>query len=407
MPRSGSGVYTLPVVPFVAQTTIKSADMNSNLSDLATAMSQSLATTGVSSMTAPIKLSDGTVAAPSLCFASDLTTGFYKAGGGQIGGSVAGANFVTFAAATVTWAGGATFGGNVAITGTVSATGTANFGGTTVSSLTVTVNATVGGTLGVTGKASFTSTDSMAMANGTTLQRNGAPSAGDTRYNNSLNGLEFWNGTSWVTIGQAPTVQRFIAGAANYTPTAGTVRIRVRMCGGGGGGSGATANNGNNGGDTSFGAWTAIHGNGGVQNAANGAAGGTGGANGTGTLIVRLNGGQGSGGGVSAGAGENVFGSGGNGGNNPFAGAGPGGGNQAAGNTAAPNTGGGGGGGSNNGANTYGGLGGGAGEYVEFWVSNPGVIAYSVGGGGGGGAAGGFAGGNGAAGIIIIEEFYS
>lgn len=56
--------------------------MNSDLSDIATALTQSLATTGVSSMTGPIKLSAGSASAPSLTLASDDTTGFYNSAAG-------------------------------------------------------------------------------------------------------------------------------------------------------------------------------------------------------------------------------------------------------------------------------------------------------------------------------------
>src|SRR5262249_11448106 len=94
--------------------------------------------------------------------------------------------------------------------------------------------------------------------------RSGSPTAGDTRYNTTLNGLEYWNGTAWVVLGQAPTVQKFTSGSGTYTPSTGVVRVRVRMCGGGGGGGAQSSNNGSNGGDTSFGSWTAIHGNGGA-----------------------------------------------------------------------------------------------------------------------------------------------
>src|SRR6266508_3902612 len=101
----------------------------------------------------------------------------------------------------------------------------------------------------------------MAIAKGTTAQRNGSPSVGDLRYNSTLNGVEYYNGTAWVILAQAPTVQKFTTGTAlTYTPTTGTVRIRVRMCGAGGGGGAVTTNAGANGGDTSFGSWTAIHG---------------------------------------------------------------------------------------------------------------------------------------------------
>src|SRR5262249_40540452 len=149
------------------------------------------------------------------------------------------------------------------------------------------------------------------VAKGTTAQRNGSPTAGDVRYNTTLNGTEYWNGTAWIVLGQAPTVQRFTSGTAQtYTPSTGGVRIRVRMVGGGGGGGGATANVGSAGGDTSFGSWTAIKGSGGPTNNGGGnAAGGAGGVDGSGTLIVRFSGGtggpsRGSAGTVNAGGGD-------------------------------------------------------------------------------------------------------
>lgn len=82
MPRNSSGVYTLPVAAYVAGTTIKSADMNSNLSDVGTALTQSLATTGVSSMSGPVKLAAGSIGSPSLTLASDVTTGWYNSAAG-------------------------------------------------------------------------------------------------------------------------------------------------------------------------------------------------------------------------------------------------------------------------------------------------------------------------------------
>lgn len=109
MPRNSSGTYSLPVASYVAGTTILSADMNSNLSDIGTALTQSLATTGVSSMTGPIKLAAGSAAAPSLTLASDTTTGFYNSAAGTwvyVTGSTAIATFaptgVTIGTLTVT-----------------------------------------------------------------------------------------------------------------------------------------------------------------------------------------------------------------------------------------------------------------------------------------------------------------
>lgn len=77
MPRGASGVYTLPIPAFIAGTTILSASVNSNYSDIATALTQSLATTGVSSMTGQIKAFAGNTAAPGMAWASDLDTGIY------------------------------------------------------------------------------------------------------------------------------------------------------------------------------------------------------------------------------------------------------------------------------------------------------------------------------------------
>jgi hypothetical protein len=213
--------------------------------------------------------------------------------------------------------------------------------------------------------------------------------------------------SKWLVDGirKLPTVQRFTSGSAQtYTPAVGVSAIRVRMVGGGGGGGAQATNNGAAGTDTSFNVWTAKAGNGGANGGAaagQGAAGGTGGANGTGTLIARFDG--------QAGAGiqtSPLSGMGQPGGNSVFGGAGVYHNNTAAGSSAAANTGSGGAGGTSNGAGAGGG-GGGAGEYVEFWVNNPGNTTYTVGSGGNGGAAGTQAGGNGAAGVIIIEEFYS
>jgi len=78
MPRNSSGTYTLPELPFVANTVIESAPMNSDLSDIATALTGSLALDGSSSMTGAIKAANGTVAAPSITFTNSLGTGWYR-----------------------------------------------------------------------------------------------------------------------------------------------------------------------------------------------------------------------------------------------------------------------------------------------------------------------------------------
>lgn len=110
MPRNSSGTYTLPTAAFVPGGLIKSADENSNFSDIATALSQSLATTGVSTMTGPIKAASGTLAAPSYAFNSATATGFYLAGANQIAWSSNGVQGATFNAdSSITWIGPLSF----------------------------------------------------------------------------------------------------------------------------------------------------------------------------------------------------------------------------------------------------------------------------------------------------------
>lgn len=120
MPRNSSGTYTLPSAAFVPGGLIKSADENANFSDIATAITQSLATTGVSTMTGQLKGAAGTVAAPGYCFNGGTTSGFYLAGASQIGVAVGGVNSALFNSDTsMTWVGSQTWSGG---TWTVNAT---------------------------------------------------------------------------------------------------------------------------------------------------------------------------------------------------------------------------------------------------------------------------------------------
>jgi len=207
-------------------------------------------------------------------------------------------------------------------------------------------------------------------------------------------GLAFSGSSLVVTPGSftfAPNAQvSGGAGSGTYsTPTAGgnfPLYLHVRMIAGGGGGGGQ-AGGGSPGGDSSFGAWTVIHGSpGGGGTSPAGGAGGVGGVNGTGAAITRIAGGSGSGV-TGTGSGANGSGPGGNG----FYG-GAGGGVQIAttGQTAAANSGAGGGGGGQAGAGVTIGAGGGAGEYVEFIVTSPAAsYPFSVGAGGAAGSNGG------------------
>ena len=89
MPRNGSGTYTIPTT-LVAGTTALASDMNDNFSDVATALTGSLATNGESTMTGQIKAANGTEALPSITFGSDPNTGLRRKGADNIGISCGG-----------------------------------------------------------------------------------------------------------------------------------------------------------------------------------------------------------------------------------------------------------------------------------------------------------------------------
>jgi len=124
MPRNSTGAYSLPIGAFSPGGLIKATDHNSNYSDIATALTQSLATTGVSLMTGPFKAASGVVTAPSITFSSSPTTGFYLAGANQIGWAASGVQAGWFNSdGTVGFAGNVTFSSNVIVTGSITTGG--------------------------------------------------------------------------------------------------------------------------------------------------------------------------------------------------------------------------------------------------------------------------------------------
>jgi hypothetical protein len=81
MSRNSSGTYSLPGGnPVVTGTTITSSWANTTLSDIATALTDSLSRTGLGGMQAGLPLFDGTLSLPGLSWATELTSGFYRAG---------------------------------------------------------------------------------------------------------------------------------------------------------------------------------------------------------------------------------------------------------------------------------------------------------------------------------------
>lgn len=88
-------MYTLPEAPFIPGTVISSAAVNADLSDIATALTGSIASNGTTPITTPLTFFSGSASLPGITFVGDKTTGIYLLQTGQLGltaaGGVAGA----------------------------------------------------------------------------------------------------------------------------------------------------------------------------------------------------------------------------------------------------------------------------------------------------------------------------
>lgn len=98
MPRNESGVFTLvPGYEAILGETIQPSQHNPPLEDIASALTASLPRNGSAPMGAPLKLSDGSAAAPSLTFNTAGTVGIFKLPNG-IGFSVGGVQVLAITA---------------------------------------------------------------------------------------------------------------------------------------------------------------------------------------------------------------------------------------------------------------------------------------------------------------------
>jgi len=114
MPRNGSGQYTLPEPAFVPNNIISSAAVNADLSDIASALTDSIAADGQTPITGAMKLVDGSVAAPSYTFITGTSDGIHHPGAGQVAITCAGTDTLTIEAP-----GASTGGGLVGVGGTI------------------------------------------------------------------------------------------------------------------------------------------------------------------------------------------------------------------------------------------------------------------------------------------------
>ncbi len=77
MPRNGSGTMSIPN-SFTPATTIVSADVNENFTDISDEITNSVAKDGQTVMTGPLKAPNGTNSAPSITFGADTDSGLYR-----------------------------------------------------------------------------------------------------------------------------------------------------------------------------------------------------------------------------------------------------------------------------------------------------------------------------------------
>lgn len=83
MPRNGSGVYSLPSGnPVSPGAVIQSTWANNTMTDIADAITGSLARDGSGGMTGAFKIADGTSMLPSLSFTNEPSSGIYRSGAG-------------------------------------------------------------------------------------------------------------------------------------------------------------------------------------------------------------------------------------------------------------------------------------------------------------------------------------
>lgn len=181
--RNGSGTYTLPAGnPVVSGTAINPTVHNATMSDIATALTGSIATDGSSYMSAPLRCSSGTVGAPSLTFSADTDTGLYRIGANNPGMSAGGVKVQEWSAT------GSTFPLTMTVTGT----------------------ATHSGASTLTGLATFS--DGIVVSAPSTANRKGIDSTG----NGTGDGIY---GTGGATDGRGGT---FFGGGSNGPGLAGT-----------------------------------------------------------------------------------------------------------------------------------------------------------------------------------------
>jgi microcystin-dependent protein len=167
MARNGSGSYSPPSNtwnPAVPETAILSDDWNATLADLATALTQSLASDGQTPAAAVIpfaqgiRVSDGLITAPSIAVIGDTDTGFYFPAANSVSLVCGGVSVLAATTAGVTFPLGVTFAGNQTVTGNLTVNGNTTIGNAGADTLSVVATGTFTGNQTFNGTTTFTST---------------------------------------------------------------------------------------------------------------------------------------------------------------------------------------------------------------------------------------------------------
>jgi hypothetical protein len=190
MSRNGSGTYTLPAGnPVVTGTTISSTWANNTLTDIASALTDSVAADGQTAMTGPLNMNSQKI--------QNLATGTAPTDASTV--------------AQVTSA--------VAITGGTITGVTIN--NSTIGATTPSTGAFT--TISATGDGTFSGTGQVKLPVGTTAQRSGTPVDGMLRYNSDLDSFEGYVDGAWGGVGGAQAggviYENNLTITANYTLT--------------------------------------------------------------------------------------------------------------------------------------------------------------------------------------------
>jgi hypothetical protein len=107
--RNSSGTMSAINGPYAAPNVISSSVINARFADIETEITDSLDRSGKGPMLAPLRLTNGTFAAPSLTFDSDTDTGIYRIGANNLGVTANGAKVLDVATTGLSVTGTGTF----------------------------------------------------------------------------------------------------------------------------------------------------------------------------------------------------------------------------------------------------------------------------------------------------------